>query len=168
MNAKSWNEIRVIISDFDGVMTDNRVWIDETGKETVCVNRADGLAVHILRDMGINLVIMSTERNGVVSKRAEKLKIECIQSISDKAECLKKYCADKNISLQNVAYIGNDINDFGALKLAGIKIVPSDAYEEVKDVADCVTKAMGGQGVIREVADTLKAIKYDKGISDGK
>lgn len=161
MDETLWNGIKVIVSDFDGVMTDNRVWIDESGKETVCVNRADGQAVHMLRDMGINLVIMSTEKNGVVSKRAEKLEIECIQSISDKAECLKKYCADKRIFLQNVAYIGNDINDLGALKLAGIKIVPSDAYEEVKAVADCVTEAVGGRGVIREVAGILKEIKYD-------
>lgn len=159
MDATLWNGIKVIVSDFDGVMTDNRVWIDESGKETVCVNRADGQAVHMLREMGINLVIMSTEKNGVVSKRAEKLKIECIQSISDKAECLKKYCADKRIFFQNVAYIGNDINDFEALKLAGIKVVPSDAYEEVKAIADYVTEAVGGRGVIREVAGILKEIK---------
>ncbi len=168
MDAKLWNDIRLIVSDFDGVMTDNRVWVDETGKETVCVNRADGQAVHMLRDMGINLVIMSTEKNEVVAKRADKLNIECIQSISDKAECLKKYCEDQKICQQNVIYIGNDINDLGALQLAGIRIVPGDAYEEVRAIADYVTEAMGGQGVIREVAGILKKLKYDKGIKNGK
>ncbi len=158
-DTKYWNNIKVLISDFDGVMTDNRVWIDESGREMVCVNRADGLAVHMLRELGIDLVIMSTESNGVVAKRAGKLKVECIQSISDKAECLKKYCADRKISPQDVAYIGNDLNDLGALKIAGIKIVPGDAYEEVQNIADYVTKAMGGQGVIREVAGILKRLK---------
>ena len=163
-DIRYWNNIKVVISDFDGVMTDNRVWIDESGKEMVCVNRADGLAVHMLRQMGVELVIMSTEKNGVVARRAEKLNVACIQSISDKAKCLKEYCAEHQLSLQNVAYIGNDINDFGALALAGTKIVPSDAYEEVRTIADYVTKAMGGQGVIREVAGILKQLKSDKGI----
>ena len=154
-----WNSIKLIISDFDGVMTDNRVFVDETGKETVCVSRADGQAIHMLRSMDIELVIISTEINGVVEKRAEKLKIECIQNVSNKAECLKGYCKERNIPLQNVAYIGNDINDFEAMRLAGIKIVPCDAYEEVKNIADYVTKAKGGYGVIREIAGVINKSK---------
>ena len=152
-----WNDIKLIISDFDGVMTDNRVLIDEDGKEFVYVSRADGQAVHILRSIGIDLVIMSTEANKVVGKRAEKLKVECIQNISNKAECLKKYCEQKEISLHNVAYIGNDINDFEAMLLAGVKIVPCDAYDEVKNIADYVTETKGGYGVIREIAGLIKA-----------
>ena len=87
-----WENIKIIVSDFDGVMTDNRVWVDDTGKETVCVSRADGQAVHMLKAMGIPLLILSTEVNGVVGKRAEKLNIEYLQSVTDKASCLKKYC----------------------------------------------------------------------------
>lgn len=151
-----WENIKLIVSDFDGVMTDNRVWIDETGKEMVCVSRADGQAVHMLRTMGITLLILSTEVNGVVEKRAEKLNVECIQCVTDKASCLKKYCDKKNISLGNVAYIGNDINDLEALKIAGIKIVPNDAYDEVKKISDFVTDTKGGYGVIREIAGIIK------------
>lgn len=151
-----WNDIMIIVSDFDGVMTDNRVLIDETGKESVFVSRADGQAIHILRSMGIDLVIISTETNRVVGKRAEKLKVECIQSVSNKAECLKRYCGEKNISLQNIAYVGNDINDYEAMQLAGVKIVPNDAYEEVKNIADYITSAKGGYGVVREVAGIIK------------
>lgn len=150
-----WTEIRLIVSDFDGVMTDNRAWVDEMGKETVCVSRADGQAVHMLRDMGIELAIMSTETNGVVGKRAEKLKVECIQGVSDKAECLKEYCLEKNILLQNVAYVGNDINDYGAMQIAGVRIAPQDAYGGVKSIADYVTEAKGGYGVIREIAELI-------------
>lgn len=150
-----WKRIRLIVSDFDGVMTDNRVLVDETGKESVFVSRADGQAIHILRSLGIDLVIISTETNGVVQKRADKLKVGCIQSVADKAECLMEYCEKKNVLLQDVAYIGNDINDFAAMKLAGVKIVPQDAYEEVKQIADYITNVKGGYGVIREIADII-------------
>lgn len=155
----NWDNIELIVSDFDGVMTDNRVIVDEMGKEAVCVSRADGQAIHMLNSMGIDFVIMSTEANRVVKRRAEKLKVDCIQSVSDKAVCLKKYCCERNISLKNIVYIGNDINDFGAMKLAGIKIVPNDAYEEVKNIADYVTKVNGGYGVIREVAGVIMKSK---------
>lgn len=150
-----WETIKIVVSDFDGVMTDNRVLVDETGKESVFVSRADGQAIHLLRSLGIDLVIISTETNGVVKKRADKLKVECIQSVSDKAECLREYCEKRNILLQDVAYIGNDINDFEAMKLVGVKIVPKDAYEEVKQIANYITNAKGGYGVIREIASII-------------
>jgi YrbI family 3-deoxy-D-manno-octulosonate 8-phosphate phosphatase len=150
-----WENLKLIVSDFDGVMTDNRVLVDENGNESVFVNRADGQAIHILRNMGIDLVIMSTETNGVVAKRADKLKVECIQSISDKREQLKKYSEDRGIPLENIAYIGNDINDYEAMKLVGIKIVPKDAYDVVKKIADYITEAKGGYGVIREVSEVI-------------
>ena len=157
-----WNDIKFIICDFDGVMTDNRVLIDEDGKESVFVSRADGQAIHLLHSLGIELVIMSSETNGVVSKRARKLGVECIQSIYDKAQCLKKYCENRNIMLRNVAYIGNDINDYEAMKLAGVKIVPQDAYKEVKQIADYVTEVNGGYGVIREVASVMQIHAVNK------
>lgn len=151
-----WENIRLIVSDFDGVMTDNRVLIDENGKESVYVSRADGQAVHILHSMGIDLVIISTERNGVVKKRAEKLQVECIQDVWNKAGCLERYCNERNVPLKNIAYIGNDINDFGAMQLAGIKIAPNDAYGEIKSIADYITETKGGYGVIREIADKIE------------
>lgn len=158
MDSK-WESIKLIVSDFDGVMTDNRVLMDEDGKEAVYVSRADGQAIHILRSLGIALAIISTETNGVVSKRAEKLNVECIQSVSDKAECLRKYCEKKGILLQSIAYIGNDVNDYEAMRLAGIRIAPCDAYDVVKNIADYVTKAKGGYGVIREVAEMISKLR---------
>lgn len=158
----NWNDIKLIISDFDGVMTDNRILVDERGNESAYVSRADGQAIHILRAMGIELVIMSTETKGIVEKRAEKFNVECLNGISDKAKCLKKYCNDRNIELKNVAYIGNDINDYEAMKLVGLKIVPDDAYNVVKKIADYVTKAKGGYGVIREIAELMQTKRADK------
>ena len=160
MNLR-WSAIKLIISDFDGVMTDNRVLIDETGRESVYVSRADGQAVHILRSMNINVAIISTEKNEIVKKRAEKMGIESIDGVLDKAECLKRYCEERNILLQSVAYIGNDVNDLEAMKLAGIKIVPSDAYEDVKKIADYIAETKGGYGVLREIAGVIKRYADD-------
>lgn len=157
-----WEDIKLIVSDFDGVMTDNRIIIDEQGNESAYVSRADGQAIGMFRDMGIDLIIMSTEINGIVEKRAKKLMVECLHGISDKAKCLEKYCKDKNIALKEVAYIGNDINDYGAMKLVGLKIVPCDAYDAVKKIADYVTNARGGYGVIREIAEMMQAKREDK------
>lgn len=151
-----WACIKLVVSDFDGVMTDNRVQIDESGKESVYVSRADGQGVNILRTLDIDLMIMSTEKNNVVKKRAEKLNVECLYGIESKVECLTAYCHKKNIELKNVAYIGNDINDYDAMKIVGIKIVPQDAYEEVKAIADYVTETNGGYGVVREIAGIIK------------
>ena len=153
---REWSSIELIISDFDGVMTDNRVLVDEAGKESVFVSRADGQAVHLLRSMGIDVVIISSETNGVVGRRADKLKVKCIQSVSDKKECVKKYSEEIGILFKKIAYVGNDINDYAAMQLCGIKIVPNDAYEEVKHIADYITQAKGGYGVIREIADVVK------------
>jgi YrbI family 3-deoxy-D-manno-octulosonate 8-phosphate phosphatase len=133
--------------------------VDEDGRESVVVSRADGQAVHLLRSMGIELVIMSTETNGVVGQRAKKLGVECVQSVSDKADCLRWYCEEKQIPMKQIAYIGNDVNDYGALQLAGMKIVPQDAYNEVKNIADYVTETKGGYGVIREVAEIIRNSK---------
>ena len=152
-----WSSIKLIVSDFDGVMTDNRVLVDETGKESVYVSRADGQGINILWSLGIALVIISTEKNNTVEKRAEKLKVECIQSVINKKECLKQYCSEKNIELNDVAYVGNDINDFEAMQIVGWKIVPQDAYSEVKSIADFITETKGGYGVIREIADIIRA-----------
>lgn len=154
--------VSLIVSDFDGVMTDNRVLVDEMGQEAVFVSRADGQAVHMLRSVGIDLVIMSSETNGVVARRAEKLKVKYIQSVSDKRKCLEEYCCKENISLCNVAYVGNDVNDYTAMCLAGIRIVPADAYDAVKKIADYITIARGGYGVIREIAEVMQSIKREK------
>ena len=152
-----WSEdVRLIVSDFDGVMTDNRVLLSEDGKESVYVSRADGQGVHMLRELGIDLIILSTETNRIVKMRADKLKVDCIQGVSDKAQCLTDYCRKRGIPLKNVAYIGNDRNDYEAMKLAGTRIVPQDAYEEVKNISDYVTHASGGYGVIREVAGKIR------------
>jgi len=148
--------IEMMVYDFDGVMTDNRVLITEDGKEAVFVNRADGLAISAIREKGIKQIIISTEKNKVVKARADKLKIEIIQSVNDKRKVLSKYLKLRRINPKNVVYIGNDLNDLHAMKLVGWPIAPSDACREVKSIAKIVLSKKGGQGVIREVFDMLE------------
>lgn len=143
--------VELMVFDFDGVMTDNRVLIDQDGKELVFVNRADGLAVSELKKMGYKMLILSTEINPVVTARAEKLKLDVLQGIDDKKKALEQYCKEKIIDLKKVLYVGNDINDREVMEVVGIRVVPADAYPEVMEIADVILKTKGGYGVIREL-----------------
>ena len=149
----NYKDIVLIVYDFDGVMTDNRVIIFQDGTEAVIVNRADGLGVERFRSLGIPQLILSTETNSVVKARASKLHLEVIASCKDKKNVLKKYCEKMEYDLSKVAYIGNDINDLEAMKIVGYPIAPANAHVEVKKIAKLVTRAKGGDGVIRELLD---------------
>ena len=150
------NKIKLIVYDFDGVMTDNKVYIDQNGSEMVQVNRADGLGVAEIKKMGIKQIIISTEKNPVVSARANKLDIQCFQGIDNKKDILLKYCQEINIDLSQVAYVGNDINDKDAMEIVGFTLCPADAHETIKEISDHVLKRNGGDGVIRELLDLIK------------
>jgi len=148
-------KIDLIIYDFDGVMTDNRVLVTEDGQEAVFVNRSDGLAIGTLREMGVEQIIVSTEKNPVVNARAKKLGLPCIQSVKDKRSTVQKYLQEKNIDPKNVIFAGNDINDKEAMEYVGWPIAPADAHPDVKKVARIVLKTKGGHGVIRELLDKV-------------
>ena len=145
----------LLVYDFDGVLTDNTVYVDQNGIETVRVNRADGLAISMLKNEGRTQLILSTETNPVVSKRAEKLGIPVIQGSESKLICLKNYCNAHNINLKNVLYIGNDINDYEVMTEVGYKICPADAHKSITKISDMVLSSKGGYGVIREFYDVL-------------
>ena len=147
---------KLIVFDFDGVMTDNRVLIFQDGAEAVFCNRSDGLAVDILRKAEYKMLILSTETNSVVKARADKLKLEVIHGASDKLKTLTAYCSLNDISMGSVCYLGNDINDLEVMNAAGIKVAPADAYKPILDIADIVTEAKGGYGVVRELAEIIK------------
>ena len=147
--------IKLIIYDFDGVMTDNKVYIDQNGNELVQVNRADGLAISEIIKLGIKQLIISTEKNPVVSARAKKLGIPCIQDIENKTKALQKYCQENNFDYKSVAYVGNDINDEDAMKITGTTFCPKDAHERIKKISKYILETKGGNGVIREIYDYL-------------
>lgn len=149
------SEIQLIVYDFDGVMTDNKVLVDEFGNENVRVNRADGLAISKIRSMGIKQIILSTEKNPVVQKRAAKLGLPCLSGIDNKKEALKEYLEKNEISKDKVIFIGNDINDIEVMNYVGYSVVPSDAHKEIRAIAKAITKSRGGNGVIRELLDMI-------------
>ena len=148
--------IKLIVYDFDGVMTNNIVYIDQNGNEMVQVNRADGLSISEIKKLGIKQIIISTEKNPVVSARAIKLGIPCLQGIENKKDVLLVYCQKNDIDLNHVAYIGNDINDKNAMEISGLTFCPSDAHESIKAISDHILETKGGSGVIRELLDLLK------------
>lgn len=147
--------VRLVAVDFDGVLTDNSVYIDEDAKESVRVSRADGLAVGMLRAHGVRVAIVSSETNGVVAARAKKLGVDALSGVHDKGESLRAYCDSVGVALEHVLFVGNDINDVPALEVAGCSAAPADAHTSILATVELVTKAKGGKGVLREIADLV-------------
>lgn len=150
------DKVLLLVMDFDGVLTDNRVWVDEEGKERVASNRSDSLGLSLLRQKtNIEPIVISKETNPVVTARCRKLKITAYQSIDDKAGLLKKILADKQIDASHAVYIGNDVNDLECFPLVGFAVAPQDAQPEVLRSADLVLNHPGGHGAVRELCDLL-------------
>jgi 3-deoxy-D-manno-octulosonate 8-phosphate phosphatase (KDO 8-P phosphatase) len=147
--------VRLVAFDFDGVFTDNTVYVSETGEESVRCWRGDGLGLQKLSSSGIDSVILSTETNAVVSMRAKKLKSVCFHGLTDKLKELKRLAGEKGIGLAETAYVGNDINDADCLAAVGFAVVVADAHPDVMSLAHYVTRAAGGHGAVREVCDLL-------------
>lgn len=147
--------VEILVTDFDGVHTDDTALVEETGRETVRVNRRDGHGVKLLRAAGIKVLILSTETNPVVARRAEKLGVECLHGLDDKAAALSAWMDERGIEPSSVAYLGNDVNDIGCLELVGHPIAVADAHGLVLDLAAYVTTAAGGRGAVREVAEVI-------------
>jgi len=147
--------IKLLVYDFDGVMTDNKVYVDQNGNEMVQVNRADGLGISEIRKLGIQQIILSTETNTVVGARAKKLDLFCLQGVDDKAQALADYCENHRIELIDVAYVGNDINDLEVMKLVGTTFCPADAHSSIKEISQCILSSKGGNGISREILDLL-------------
>ena len=149
-------KIRLVAFDFDGVFTDNMVYVFEDGSEAVRCCRGDGIGLQKLKQFGIEMVIISTESNPVVSARARKLKIPCLQDCKDKRTTLERIVRDRGISSAEVAFVGNDINDFSCLTLVGLPIVVQDAHPDVIPLAAYCTINRGGHGAVREVCDLFE------------
>ncbi len=147
--------LKLIVYDFDGVMTDNKAYLTQSGEEMVRISRADGLGVDKIKKLGIKQLILSSEENSIVSVRASKLKIPCLQGIEDKKTALMKYCRENNHALEFVGYVGNDINDIDVMGIVKITFCPADSSGEIKQICDFILKTNGGDGVIREIFNLI-------------
>ena len=154
--------IRLVVFDFDGVFTDNMVYVFQDGSEAVRCFRSDGLGLQKLKNLGIETAIISTEANPVVSARARKLNIRCVQNCHDKRTVLQEMTHEKKITLDQVAFVGNDINDLSCLECVALPIVVQDAHQDVLAVARYQTKNLGGRGAVREICDMFEHVFADK------
>jgi YrbI family 3-deoxy-D-manno-octulosonate 8-phosphate phosphatase len=159
------HKIHTIIFDFDGVFTDNKVWIDQNGLEMICCSREDGLGIKMLKNYKKqikwdgNFLVLSTEKNSVVSKRMDKLGILCFQGIPNKLKFIREklitqFSSDKEI-FSGLIYLGNDLNDLSVMKLAKYSFAPIDAHPIVKKYATFVLPQKGGQGFVRAFIEGL-------------
>jgi YrbI family 3-deoxy-D-manno-octulosonate 8-phosphate phosphatase len=148
--------VRLAIFDFDGVFTDNRVWVNEGGEELLAFSRSDGLGLRRLDEVGVEYLIVSMEQNSIVGVRALKLGADCVQGVDDKLTLIRERAGE---TLEDVAYVGNDINDAECLRAVGLPVVPVDAWPEVKPLARWVLSRAGGHGCVREFCDAVWTAK---------
>ncbi len=149
--------VKMVVTDFDGVITDGRVWVNGDGVETVAASRADSMRIRQMRAAGIEVMILSSEVDNVVSARARKMGIQAIHGmgLDGKGEVLKNILAEKKLNAAEVAYLGNDFNDLPCFEVAGWAVAVADAYPEVLRAADYVLKTNGGFGALRELCDLI-------------
>ncbi len=148
--------VSAVVFDFDGVMTDNRAWVDGQGHEQVAVNRSDGLGLATLqRESNIEILVMSTETSTTVSARCRKLGIPFLTGLRNKADALKSWIKERAMDPAQVIYVGNDINDLPCFSIVGCAVAPADAHPGVRSRADFILKNQGGQGAVREICDLL-------------
>lgn len=155
-DMRGWPQpIELLVLDFDGVLTDNRVYVLEDGREAVACNRGDGMGLAQLRQLGLPIVVLSTEKNSVVDARCRKLHLECKHGLDDKRAALVELAREKNVDLAHVVYVGNDVNDLGCMEAAGFALAVADAHARAREQADFVLSARGGHGAVRELCDIL-------------
>ncbi|OQY10549.1 MAG: 3-deoxy-D-manno-octulosonate 8-phosphate phosphatase [Fusobacteriia bacterium 4572_132] len=153
-------KIKMIILDVDGTLTDGSIHIDNNGIETKSFNVKDGFAIVSAKKMGINFAIITGRSSKVVAKRAEELGIiEIHQGIKNKAKEIEKIKEKYSLKKENIAYIGDDINDLPGLRKAGLKGTPYDGVQEVKKIADFISTAKGGEGAVREFVEYILRVQ---------
>lgn len=151
---------KLLVFDFDGVLTNNKVILNQDGIESVVCDRSDGMGFEMLRHAGIPTLILSKEKNPVVTARAKKLKVPVMQAVDDKPTALRAYCAKHKFNLKDVLYVGNDLNDVGVMKIVGTSACPSDSHPMVKKISTIKLKKKGGDGAVRELVELHLGIGY--------
>lgn len=151
----NFSKIDAIVLDFDGVLTDNSVYVGVNGEEFVKCSRADGLAFDYLKRIKKPVFIISSEKSKVVQARAKKLGVTCYHGVIDKQKTLDKIVKKRNLKYKCILYVGNDINDYEVMKNCGYKICPADSHKEIKKISDKVLKLNGGNGILREVLENI-------------
>lgn len=149
-------QIRLFATDVDGVLTDAGMYYSESGDEWKKFNTRDGMGIKLLQKAGLITAIVTQERTRLVARRAEKLAIpELHQGVFDKLSVIRDMAIRHGLSLKQVAYIGDDVNDIDALKAVGLSAAPADSLPQVLEIVDYVCRQKGGEGAVRELADMI-------------
>jgi YrbI family 3-deoxy-D-manno-octulosonate 8-phosphate phosphatase len=155
------DRIDLVVFDFDGVLTDNRVLVSDDGGEAVLCDRGDGMGISLLRQRGVEMIVLSTETHPVVEARCRKLALTCRQGLADKAAALAAIIEERRIAAERVVYLGNDVNDLGCMQLVGFSVAVADAHPIVLQQADLVLSRQGGRGAVREFCDRVLNTRND-------
>jgi len=154
--------VRLVLLDFDGVLTDNRVIVSESGEESVVCSRADGIGIARLRSHGVPCCVVSSEENAVVERRCEKLGVRCFRGVKSKVEVAAALGAELGVPPEEMLFVGNDVNDLDLLKFVGLGVAVADAVPEVLQVAGLVLASQGGFGAVREICDLVAGAFTDR------
>ena len=147
--------VKLMVLDFDGVLTDDRVWVNEGGEESVAAHRGDGYGLGLVKERGLEVLVLSREENPVVAARCKKLGILAVQGIKDKASKLAELLSERELDSKYVIYVGNDVNDLPCFPIAGYAVAVGDAHPHVLAAADMRLTQAGGHGAVRELCDML-------------
>ena len=163
VSSKILQGIRLFATDVDGVLTDAGMYYAESGDEWKKFNARDGMGLKLLQKAGIITAIVTQERTKLVTRRAEKLAIpELHQGVLDKLSLVREMAARYGLTLSQVAYIGDDVNDFETLKVVGFSAAPADGMPQVAAVVDYVCQMKGGEGAVREIIEIILAAQSSK------
>lgn len=154
-NKLNIKEIDAFFFDFDGVLTNNLVTINENGIESVTCNRSDGLGFNYLNNISKNVYIISSEKNNIVSKRAKKLNVKCYHGVENKLKTVISLSKKKNIDLNKSVFVGNDLNDYDAMKKCKIKVCPKDSHKKIISISNHKLKKKGGEGIVIELIESV-------------
>jgi YrbI family 3-deoxy-D-manno-octulosonate 8-phosphate phosphatase len=164
MNSKIMNKmknIKLVLTDVDGVLTDGGMYYSSKGDIMKKFFVRDGMGVTLLKKNGINTVIVTKEKNQIITQWFKKMKVKKLyDGVLDKGGILNKICVTFNVKPKEICYLGDDVNDIGIMKKCGLSISPKNAVKEVKKIADYVSEIKGGEGVFRDTADLILTNKF--------
>lgn len=155
LNEADLSKVKLVLLDFDGVFTNNCVYTSENGIETVRSSRLDGIGLQKIKSLGLTVIIISSEKNLVVTKRAEKLQLECFQGVQDKAMVVKDLMRIYKTTKSQTLFMGNDVNDIPAFKEVGISVAVKDSWPDILPFCDLITSRNGGNGAVRELCEKI-------------
>jgi YrbI family 3-deoxy-D-manno-octulosonate 8-phosphate phosphatase len=159
---KKLKNVKLVVFDFDGVFTDNKVFVFQDGREAVACSRLDGMGISLMRKAGVDMFVLSMEENPVVAARCKKLSLPCVHNCADKKKALGEELSRRGLAWKNVLFMGNDVNDAECLMAAGCAVCPADAHPSVRKYAHYITRWPGGSGAVRELCDIFLKVNYGK------